>query len=117
MTEHRRLNRQELRIVKVLLEGASSQWRGLIDQLDTVRVREMSDGGMGSLRFEYSAASDRKLGPRIASAEFKDEDGVSVSVELNADQDHRLFELDVWKVNFAPLIAWPDSDALTPKAD
>ncbi len=117
MTEHRKLNREELLVVKTLLKGASQEWRGLIDQLDTLRVREMSDGNMGSLKFECAAASDRKLGPKIASAEFEDEDGVLVSVELNADQDHRLFELDVWKANFAPLIAWPDTDGLTQKAE
>ncbi len=118
MTEYRKLNRQELRVVRALLKGAAEQWHGHIDQLDALRVREMSDGKMGSLKFvECAAESERKLGPRIASAEFEDEDGVLVSVQLNADQHHRLFELDIWKVNFAPLIAWPDSDGLVQKAD
>lgn len=113
MTELRKLSDRERVVVEALLEWAPSEWRELMGKLDVVRVREMDDGGMGSLRFECAESlANRTLGPRIAGAEFEDEDGVPVSIVLNADQDHQLFELDVWKVNFDRLMAWPSRDAL-----
>ena len=44
---------------------------------------------------------------------FNDADGVPVSAALNLDQDHHLFELDVWKVDFSPLQRWPTAQDLS----
>jgi hypothetical protein len=46
----------------------------------------------------------RRLGHRIAELQFDDADGVPVIASLNVDQDGDLYELDVWKVDFKPVI-------------
>lgn len=68
-------------------------------------AEDMDDGGMGSLLFPGSR--DRIYGGTLAEAEFRDEDGTPVLVSLNLDSSGELFELDVWKVDFSPLIRIP----------
>jgi hypothetical protein len=72
-------------------------------------VEEMADGGMGSLRFESTsdAKSTRHLGEVFAQGEFNDEDGIPVSFTINLDSNGRLFELDLWRVDFEPLKRFP----------
>ena len=38
---------------------------------------------------------------------FTDEDGVKVIASLNVDSDGHLFELDIWKTDFSPLLRIP----------
>ena len=80
--------------------------------LDDALVVEMRDGGMGSIRFLNG--SDRRRYRSIAQAEYMDDDGVSVSIELNVDERDELFELDLWKVDFSPLRRYPDPKDLKP---
>jgi hypothetical protein len=72
-------------------------------------VEEMTDGGMGSLRFESTSAGSlsRRIGEVFAQGEFNDEDGVPVSFTINLDSEGRLFELDLWRVDFEPLKRFP----------
>ena len=77
----------------------------MIADLPNKLVREMDGGRMGSLQFV--GAADRKMGRTAGQAEFEDADGVPVSVALLLDQEGRLFELDIWKVDFSPLIRIP----------
>ena len=44
----------------------------------------------------------------IAEKEFLDSDGVPISVTLNIDDDGLLYELDIWKVDFSPIIKYPN---------
>src|SRR5690606_17583234 len=55
--------------------------------LDALRVREMKDGGMGSLELAGAAQDKARSGLVIskASVQFADEDGVQVVATLNAD--------------------------------
>lgn len=72
----------------------------------------MSDEGMGSLRLSTADrpdSSDRRFGRRVAEYRFKDSDDVDVLCSLNVDQNGTLFELDVWKANYTPLIKAPDN--------
>src|SRR2546421_11169790 len=87
--------------------GLSSSSHGHFDL-----VEDMNDGGMGSLLFVGSA--DRRFGKCIGEAEFDDADGVLVSVALNIDQRGKLFELDLWKVDFSPLQRIAALDELRP---
>lgn len=77
-----------------------------LDMLNEVNVQEMDDGGMGSFAFifneEYSAFS--KFGRELIAVEFKDVDDVLVIATIYLDQFDRLYELDMWKVDFSPLI-------------
>jgi hypothetical protein len=78
-----------------------------IGQLDSCVVQDMDDGGMGSLHFQAVKRTDRRLGRALIKAEFLDLDGVPVSIVINLDDRGDLFELDVWKVDFSKLIAFP----------
>lgn len=69
---------------------------------------------MGSLRF--AGEEQRSLGSCLVEAEYVDSDGVPVSIALDADASGRLYELDMWKVDFAPLRKYPTYERVTIKA-
>ena len=75
----------------------------------TALVEEMPDGGMGSLRFVVPMPenSGRRLAEVFAQGEFNDADDVLVSFTVNLDEKGRLFELDLWRVDFEPLQRLP----------
>ena len=106
----RHLMPDEKRLLMLLLSSRPDGVR-LRGQIDEVLVQEMADGGMGGLRFEEEGA-DRRRFTTLASAQFKDADGISVLVSLDLDQNGRLFELDVWKVDFSSLQQIPESSQI-----
>ena len=74
--------------------------------LDGLQVREMKDGGMGSLELAVAAQGVIIFGGVVlskATVQFADDDGVQVVATLNAHRDGVPFELDVWKTDFTPL--------------
>ncbi|WP_286920661.1 DUF6984 family protein [Flavobacterium sp. UBA4197] len=73
-------------------------------------VRQMDDGGMGSLRlFPHGVIDeDRIFGEQISEYIFEDEDGIKVIASLNVDEENNLFELDIWKTDYSPLIKIPN---------
>lgn len=75
-----------------------------------VLVREM-DAGMGSLQFASGKAEPR-FGDVIGECQFDDEDGIPVIARLIVDEEGDLFELDVWKTDFSPLIRIPEPDQM-----
>jgi hypothetical protein len=85
---------------------------GVTTGLDEVLVVEMRDGSMGSIRFLNGSGRRRSFS--IAEAEYVDDDGVSVSIELNVDEKNELFELDFWKVDFSPLKRYPNPEDVKP---
>ena len=87
----------------LLMRAGEDRW---LVHLKDLRVQPMRDGGMGSLRF-YSSNPDRRRVERVAVDEFKDSDGIPVSVEITIDQYGDLFELDSFKADFTSLHAWP----------
>lgn len=98
----RELSFEEKMFVLELLEPSGlsrlpSEW------LDSARVVEMDDGGMGSLRFISSGGRTEAI-RQVAEITFSDVDGVLVSVTLNVDGQGVPAELDVWKTNFQPLV-------------
>jgi hypothetical protein len=102
----RSLTNKEWALVRRLLEqdaGASSK---LLSHADSWEVQEMADGGMGSLYFVRPGTNshDRHFGRRIAELQFDDVDGARVIASLNVDKDGYLFELDVWRTDFKPII-------------
>ena len=99
----RKLRRTEVLFITALAPSVTTG-------LDDVLVVEMRDGGMGSIRFING--SDRRRSRSIAEAEYVDDDGVSVSIELNVDEKDELFELDFWKVDFSPLRRYPTPEDL-----
>lgn len=108
MESIRRPSKQELELIKLLVHRATKalplNWEA------DLRVRSMQDGGMGSLLLfpKGMVVEGRKFGERISEYQFRDADGVDVIISLNFDTKGELFELDVWKTDFSPLIHFPD---------
>lgn len=77
--------------------------------LENLRVREMEDGGMGSLEIDAPASQSHGPGVTVcrAAVQFTDADGVEVVASLNAREDGVPSELDMWKTDFAKLIRIP----------
>jgi hypothetical protein len=73
--------------------------------LGSLMVREMQDGGMGSLELSVVDHDSVRSSAVIskASVQFTDEDGVQVVATLNTDENGVPLEMDVWKTDFSPL--------------
>lgn len=80
--------------------------------LSDATVVDMNDGGMGSVRFAPFGDA-RRYGSTLADAQFTDADGIPVSVTVNVDQHGQLLELDLWKVDFSPLLRYPGPAEVT----
>ena len=76
------------------------------ESLDGLLVEPLDDGEMGSLRIGPTGIV-RQFGRSLSEAEFTDRDGTLVMATLNADDEGHLLELDMWRVDFAPLQRWP----------
>lgn len=107
----RDLNENEKRLLRLLVAraglGLEPGWA------ESLQVKEQEDGGMGSLLLGPGLVFDeeRKFGRAAAEVQFQDEDGVDVIATLNLDKGGGLFELDIWKVDFTPLVRIPDAIA------
>ena len=104
----RRPSDGELKLIAYLLD--KSAYQPPLDWKNRLTVSPMPDGGMGSL-FLYLApprALARRFGREISQHRFQDEDGIEVIASLNIDQEGNLFELDIWKVDYSPLLRFPD---------
>jgi hypothetical protein len=108
MISTRNLALNEKRLLDKLLRSKPDTLPYLKD-LEEVQVLQMADGGMGSLKLipKGQAEGHRRLGKAIAVGEFLDTDGIAVSVVVNVDTSGKLFELDIWKVDFSPVLTWP----------
>jgi hypothetical protein len=76
---------------------------------EALMVKPMDEGGMGSLLLlpEGKEMPGREFGKTVFEYQFKDEDRITVLASLNLDEQGHLFELDIWKENFEPLIRFP----------
>lgn len=108
----RPLRFEEVSLVRALLQRVTGGEQ-LLGQLEHANVRDMDDGGMGS--FQFAGGEPRAFGSCLVEAEYLDRDGVPVSIALNADTNGMLYELDMWKVDFAPLQEYPDLQRVTIK--
>ena len=108
----RNLRGDELGIIKNML--AATPFAAKFEaQLAAVKVQDMPDGGMGSLKFfNGRPRSELEYGKEIAEAAFRDVDGVAVSLSLSVDKAGNLFELDVFKADGSPLVRYPELEDL-----
>lgn len=104
----RRLLEHERPLVAYLFELA-----GIPVDLDTLMVRPLSDDGMGSLAITPFETS-RRFGSKRSECHFYDSNHVPTLAMLNADQDGQPFEIDLWRVDFAPTVVWPLRTDLLP---
>ena len=113
MSLPRKLSKKERAVISALLQSTPDTVAYDVD-LDDLHVVEMADGGMGSLSLipKETQKKNRSFGKQIVAGEFTDNDGVPVVVTINVDGENRLYELDVWKVDFSPLLSWPDPSTI-----
>lgn len=96
----------ELTLLNVLAKDS-----GITLDTQAIQVTPLNDGGMGS--FGIVTESQNPLFGRVASeCHFMDSDNVPVLVALHLDQFDALFEVDVWKVDFNPVVQWPKESEL-----
>ena len=103
-----KLSADEARLLGWLLDLTSPAFRCRVD-IASIKARPMTDGGMGSLRlFENEEQQvSREFGSKAAELVFWDADGIPVTAALHLDREDRLFELDIFKADFSPLICIP----------
>jgi Domain of unknown function (DUF6984) len=106
MSRWRRLRKEEAELIAAIVRDSANAGE-IVKSLPTRLVQDMTDGGMGSVRFKSKDDSAPRFGSKIGEAEFTDADGVPVSVVINLDADGALFELDMWKADFSPLKRYP----------
>lgn len=72
-------------------------------------VASMDDGKMGSISLypEGIVSENRQFGGQISEYLFLYEDGVTVIASLYVNKKGRLFELDMWKTDYSPLVRLP----------
>lgn len=99
--EFRNPTADELRLLTVLSTIARLEdpdaWVG------SLRVRDMSDGGMGSLELDVTRPKRGGSIICLAAVQFTDSDGIEVIASLNGTEERVPFEVDVWKTDFSPL--------------
>ncbi len=73
-------------------------------------VEEYGEEGMGSIGMGDENA---EYAGDLAQAEYIDEDNTPVIITLTQDTNHKLLDLDFWKIDFSKLIAYPTPAQLT----
>ena len=105
MESSRKLLCDEVLLLEFLVRRSTvslpSDWK------NNLLVQPMNDGEMGSLLLFPEGITNkvRSFGAQVSEAQFIDEDGVTVIASLNVDNTGKLFELDIWKTDFRPLVS------------
>lgn len=100
----RALREQERSLLRHLMQvgGIEAPREGWLDR---VFVEDLDDGGMGS--FVIIQPANKGFSRLLSEAEFNDVDGIKVLASLYVDVDDAPYEVDIWKVDFSPLISLP----------
>ena len=85
----------------------------LLNEVRSLWVTELADGSMGSIRF-VSPLNERRAFC-LEKAEFRDTEGSNINVAINADQTGALYEVDIWKYDFTPVIEFPGKNTFVRK--
>lgn len=102
----RQMTHREIQLVGALLSQARFDL-SVAENWPRWKVVELSDGGMGSFRFDRSRVVGQLR--KASEVEFLDQDGVYVSVALLVDQENQPSEVDVFKADFSEVQRLPDS--------
>jgi len=106
MTTPRFLNSREIQLIGKMVEGRPEAER-IKGGLGQAKVSDMADGRMGSLKFVYDEGVPRRFARVLVEGAGVDEDGVPIAIAISIDDLGDLFELDIWKVDFSPVRAFP----------
>ena len=105
--------RQNERDILVALIHRAGLDRALSDPqaLDAMCAVDLSDGGMGSIRFlPATSETARRFGRVACEVLYTDTDGVDVLISLLLDDRGDLFEIDMWKMDYSALKKYPIPD-------
>lgn len=108
LNKKRKLKNLEIILLKKLLSKSNLTLSYNLD--NDLLVSDMQDGGMGSLLLYPPDVKENKarvFGCQISECTFKDKDNVDVIVSLNLDEEGNLYELDIWKTDYNPIIQLP----------
>ena len=92
----RRPTRKELEVLQALFDRAEISF-----DPDSIRVENMEDGEMGSLKLS-SGHADMKFGRMASEIQLEDLDGVPVLFSLYLNKEGRPYEMDAWKSDYSP---------------
>lgn len=112
----RKLSEAEKSLIRGMLSG-KADGEDIVRKLDEYEVEELNDGGMGSLRVVHPDSTARHFGRTVAERWFADVDKVSLSIVVSKDIEGDFFELDIWKVNYAPLCKIPTMEDSLPQSE
>ncbi|RRD39662.1 hypothetical protein EII29_06380 [Leptotrichia sp. OH3620_COT-345] len=104
----RPLTDNEVNLLKILLDNLDFKYSKInISFPDNVIT--LDDGGMGSFLFYYDEKIQNNLEiVPISEYQFKDKDDIPVLVTLYSYSNGQLYEVDIWKVDFTPLLTYPN---------
>ena len=102
----RLLKKEEHDLIVYLLRN-NPNFESFLQELPSLTVEEMNDGGMGSLRFLYKDGKKSIFKDEVAIINIRDMVGVSVRYALNMDMEGNIYELDVFKGDFSKLKKFP----------
>lgn len=88
-------------IHRMLPEGTELSER-LLKDLAVTQVEDVHVVGMGGVRF--LSGRTQLFGCDVATTTLADADGVPVIATLRAEDHDQIFELELWKVDFSPII-------------
>jgi len=108
----RALRQDEREILAKMIGASADKPESYLSQLEYAQVFDMKDGGMGSIRFDSLDAHGRSVKCSLAKGKYIDQDGIEVLLDIYLDQFDKLFELDIWKVTFQPLVKYPSQSEL-----
>lgn len=104
----RQPSQNEAQLLELLIQKSAIDFPA--DWDSDLLVKPLSDGGMGSLLLLPKGVKEncnRMLGQQVSEYQFADVDGIDVIASLNVDNQGKLFELDIWKTDFTPLMSIP----------
>lgn len=109
MANHKRLlTNYEKKLLELMQKNIFPQYSNLNLHFSKY-VSTLDDGKMGSFSFIYDDEQELEnlnILP-IGEYQFIDIDGVPVLITLYAYDNGKLYELDIWKSNFEPLLSYP----------
>jgi hypothetical protein len=107
----RALSTNELELLKFML--SDKKHNHLLNGIGSLRVNELVDGNMGSIRFVSLLNESQAF--CLEKAEFRDAEGSNINVAINADQTGALYEIDIWKYDFTPVVEFPGKSTFVRK--
>lgn len=112
----RHITMQIRQMVKILIKNSKSENK---EYKFSDEIFYFEDGKMGSFGFVYESNEYIGGGKHISDVEFYDTDGTLCVATMFAYDNNFVDSVDIWKVDFSPLIKIPtnENDFFTPNTN